>query len=581
MAMILVVDDRPSNREFLVTLLGYAGYRLLEASDGAEALEVVQRERPELVIADLVMPTMDGYEFVRQLRADPAVAQTQVIFYTATYLQSEAWALAQSCGVQHILTKPAEPEVVLSTVQAVLGRTDQPLPTLSSDEFDREHMRVMTDKLARQVEALEQEVAERKRAEAALQQEAQISTALARVGRELIASLDAAAIRDSLCRLTTEMLGCDCSHILLWQPTSDLYVPVAGYGDTPEQWEVLRGFSVPRLALTELLGRLEDMEVLEVVTAAPQHLLPTAPLRQANVTVALWVALRWGGNIIGILSAGYKGRLAPFTSQHERIAKGVAQLASLALTNAKLFEELQGANQLKLDFLATMSHELRTPLNVVLGYTDLLLDGEFGSLATEQDAVLQRVRRATVQEVDLVSALLNVTQLEAGRLPVEWVRVDVGTLVAELQHEADVEGQEPHLQFIWRAAPGLPRLRTDRAKLKIILQNLLRNALKFTEQGSISVEVKQQGGGVEFRVTDTGIGIAPEMIPEIFAMFRQGDNSTTRRYGGIGLGLYIVRRLLDLIGGTVEVESEVGKGSTFRVWVPQQAEGDQENRTRA
>jgi signal transduction histidine kinase/CheY-like chemotaxis protein len=581
MAVILVVDDRPSNREFLVTLLGYAGYRLLEASDGAEALEVVQRERPDLVIADLVMPTMDGYEFVRQLRADPTLAQTHVIFYTATYLQSEAWALAQACGVHHILTKPAEPEVVLSTVQAVLGRTDQPLPTLSSDEFDREHMRVMTDKLARQVEALEQEVAERKRAEAALQQEVQISTALAQVGRELIASLDTAAIRDSLCRLTTEVLGCDCAHIMLWQPASDRYVPVAGYGDTAEQWEVLRASTVPRRVLSELLGRLEDMEVLQVVTTAQQHLLPTAPLRQANVTVALWVALRWGGTIIGILSAGYKGRSVPFTSQHERIAKGVAQLASLALTNARLFEELQGANQLKLDFLATMSHELRTPLNVVLGYTDLLLDGEFGSLVAEQDAVLQRLRRATVQEVDLVSALLNVTQLEAGRLPVEWVRVDVGTLVAELQHEADAERQEPHLQFIWQVAPGLPGLRTDRAKLKIILQNLLRNALKFTEQGNISVEVEQQGGGVEFRVTDTGIGIAPEMIPGIFEMFRQGDNSTTRRYGGIGLGLYIVRRLLDLIGGTVEVESEVGKGSTFRVWVPQQAEGDQENRARA
>src|SRR3982074_3120693 len=121
MALILIVDDRPSNREFLVALLGYSGHRLIEAADGAEALALVRQDRPDLVIADILMPTMDGYEFVRQLRADPDVAHTRVVFYAAHFHELEARALARSCGVSSVLIKPSEPEVVLKTVEQALG----------------------------------------------------------------------------------------------------------------------------------------------------------------------------------------------------------------------------------------------------------------------------------------------------------------------------------------------------------------------------------------------------------------------------------------------------------------------------
>src|SRR5438874_3784149 len=113
MATILIVDDEPTNREFLVTLLGYRSHRLLEASDGAEALALVRAERPDLVISDILMPTMDGYQFVRQLRSEPEIAGTAVIFFTATYHEREAQALAQSCGVLHLLSKPSHPDAIL------------------------------------------------------------------------------------------------------------------------------------------------------------------------------------------------------------------------------------------------------------------------------------------------------------------------------------------------------------------------------------------------------------------------------------------------------------------------------------
>jgi PAS domain S-box-containing protein len=153
MATILVVDDQPVNREFLVTLLSYGGHRLLEASDGREGLVRAAAEKPDLIITDLLMPTMDGFEFVRQLRADPALAETAVVFYTATYLETEARSLAEACGVPHVLTKPAEPEVVLRVVNEALGKAGAPaVAEIPQEAFRDEHLRLLTDTLARKAE---------------------------------------------------------------------------------------------------------------------------------------------------------------------------------------------------------------------------------------------------------------------------------------------------------------------------------------------------------------------------------------------------------------------------------------------
>ncbi|HEU5097577.1 MAG TPA: GAF domain-containing protein [Roseiflexaceae bacterium] len=158
MATILIVDDHPTNRAFLVTLLGYVGHQLLEAADGAEALEVVRASHPDLVIADVLMPTMDGYEFVRRLRAEPAIAHTRVIFYTAMYLEHEAQALARDCGVEHVLLKPAPPDFILQTVASVLAQVPlAPAPAPAAppaDSFDRAHTRLLTNKLAAKVDEL-------------------------------------------------------------------------------------------------------------------------------------------------------------------------------------------------------------------------------------------------------------------------------------------------------------------------------------------------------------------------------------------------------------------------------------------
>ena len=157
MAKILIADDHPQNREYLVDLLRHCGHDLLEADDGAEALERVQADHPDLVIADLLMPTMDGYELVRRIRGDPAIAGTPVIFHSAAYDEGEVRPLASACGVTHILRKPAQPETVLDLVGSVLGTAQRPVPDPPPlAEFDREHLRLLTDKLSQKADALEE-----------------------------------------------------------------------------------------------------------------------------------------------------------------------------------------------------------------------------------------------------------------------------------------------------------------------------------------------------------------------------------------------------------------------------------------
>jgi len=140
--------------------------------------------------------------------------------------------------------------------------------------------------------------------------------------------------------------------------------------------------------------------------------------------------------------------------------------------------------------------------------------------------------------------------------------------VREVDAETHDLQQKPGVRFEWQLPSRLPVLATDPLKLKVVIKNLIDNAMKFTEAGGVSVGIRARERGVEFAVSDTGIGISPEVRLIIFEPFRQADSSTTRRYGGVGLGLYIVHRLVDLLGGTLAVDSEVGRGSTFRVWLP-------------
>jgi signal transduction histidine kinase len=275
--------------------------------------------------------------------------------------------------------------------------------------------------------------------------------------------------------------------------------------------------------------------------------------------------LQHAGTSIGLLAAGFNERIRPFSQREMRLFRSIAQQAAVALENARLVESLRGASRLKSEFIGTMSHELRSPLNVVIGYVDLLLDEDMGAISAEQREALERVRQHALQLLELIQEALDINRLEAGLLPLDLETFTVHEFLDDVKDSIPADWAKANVNLVWQVEPAPLVLRSDRGKLKKVLRNLIHNALKFTNQGSVTVKVTSGNGWIDFAVSDTGIGMSPEALPFIFDMFRQVDGSTTRRYGGVGLGLYIVKQLVRGLGGDINVTSACGEGSTFRV----------------
>jgi signal transduction histidine kinase len=236
----------------------------------------------------------------------------------------------------------------------------------------------------------------------------------------------------------------------------------------------------------------------------------------------------------------------------------------------KLNRDLEEANRAKSEFVAAMSHELRTPLNLIMGNIDLLKDNYFGEINERQKESLNKINRSSKMLLKLVNQVLTLTKMEVKKMTLDVSTFPLDEIIAQTQIYVEQLNRGNRLQVLWEVEPDLPLLTTDAMKLEEILQNLIGNAFKFTLKGRIEVRLRDLDGQrrVEFAVADTGIGIEKSDLGKIFDQFHQLKEAHTGNYDGVGLGLSIVKRYLDLMHGEIRVESQPEKGSTFTFTLP-------------
>jgi signal transduction histidine kinase/FixJ family two-component response regulator len=284
----------------------------------------------------------------------------------------------------------------------------------------------------------------------------------------------------------------------------------------------------------------------------------------------LGVPLIAKGEVLGVLGF-YAKQERSFTSQEVDFLATVGGQAALAIHHARLFEELkqqalelERANRVKAEFLSIISHELKTPLGVIMGYTGLIKD----KLSVDLGHASGRILKYSNDLLGMIESLLEATRIESGAISLLVEQFRIADLLADLRSFYDVPLKQ--VTLAWDYPSELPEMKSDLAKLRHILHNLINNAIKFTAKGQVIVSVRSlaEATSVEFKVADTGIGIPQDKMAMIFERFEQADSSVSRSYGGAGVGLYIVKTFVGLLGGKVAVESELGKGSIFTVTVP-------------
>jgi signal transduction histidine kinase len=322
----------------------------------------------------------------------------------------------------------------------------------------------------------------------------------------------------------------------------------------------------------EALAQAEPIQVVDLKHEAPSD-LNEITLR-AGFRARLVAPLQAGEDVVGLLVVRRKAP-GSFPLNTIDLIKTFAAQSALAIQNARLFHEiedksrqLEEASQHKSQFLANMSHELRTPLNAILGYTELMADGAYGEPSEKMLGVLKRLEAQGKHLLGLINDVLDLSKIEAGQLVLELSDYSVQDIAQTVRSTLEPLAADKKLGFKVEVAPQLPPGHGDGRRLTQVLINLVGNAIKFTDAGEVAIKAEANNGSFHVSVRDTGPGISAVDQAKLFQEFQQADNAITRKKGGTGLGLAISKRIIEMHGGKIWVESQPGQGSTFAFTLP-------------
>jgi PAS domain S-box-containing protein len=487
-------------------------------------------------------------------------------------------AIGQSIRMIIPAVRQSEEDYVLGEIRAgksirhyetVRQRKDGTLIPISltvSPIYDDDGVVVGASKIAR-------DITERAQLLAAAQEQATIARQLTEIGIAVAASLDQSTVVQKVTDVATALTHAEFGaffYNVIDAKSGESYRLYTLSGVAKEAFANFpQPRSTPIFAPTfhgDGIVRLDD------VTQDPRygHNPPYQGMPPNHLPVRSYLALPVkapSGEVLGGLFFGHS-QPRMFTEQHEQLAAGIAAWASVALENSRLYSTARDADRLKDEFLAVLSHELRTPLNAILGYSRLLRGGILSGDKAARG--LETLERNASMLTQIVEDVLDISRIVTGKIRLDVQPVDlplvVHNAIATVQPAADAKGVR--LQTI--IDPHVGPVSGDPDRLQQVLWNLLSNAVKFTpKKGRVQVRVESVNSHIEINVSDTGIGIAPEFLPHVFERFRQADATLTRHTSGLGLGLSIVRHIVEMHGGTVYAESDgEGRGATFRVRLP-------------
>jgi len=433
---------------------------------------------------------------------------------------------------------------VLGALQLSWCEEEPPLPDADLLELIGMHVALAVDFLARTDEAI-----------TLSQNLSDTATLLARIH-------DPDELLRAVAAKVAEAVGTDWASVHLFDERSLRLRRVALHGFTEPPDEPQHPYASLQWMQEQIFASEEGVHEVPNVGAAdradPQAIA-------SGVSSYVSVPLSDEGRLVGILAIGYHRRTGRFARRQISLAKGLAQHALVALRNARLVRSLEEANQVKSDFVAAVSHDLRTPLHVLIGYNAMLLEGAGGELTAAQSELVQRMYDCSVHFLDLINGVLGLGRVEAGFDRVVRTRVALQRLSDDIAREVAYL-RRPEVELRCVADPV--EVSTDAGKVATIVRNLVTNALKFTTEGFVAVELRAVDGELRIEVRDTGPGVDADERPKVFEMFRQGAAGLRAGGSGLGLGLYLVQRLCGMLDGSVELRDGAHGETVFAVRIP-------------